>query len=139
MAVPPSGVVIWKLSVGTFLTMSAKTLKLAAPRGMSMWLARLRGLPVSASSAARKSSKRRLISSATACSSSARRTTLILPHSPFSAARPAATAASTSAWPASCTRPTTSLVAGLRSSKVLPVATNSPLMKFRNCFMADVA
>src|SRR6218665_2165988 len=36
MAVPPSGVAIWKLSVGTFLTMSAKILKLAAPRGMAM-------------------------------------------------------------------------------------------------------
>ena len=97
MAVPPSGVVIWKLSVGTFLTMSAKILKLAAPRGMSMCEASERGLPVSASSAARKSSKRRLISSATACRSSARLTTLIRPHSPLSAARPAATASSTSA------------------------------------------
>src|SRR3990167_10310565 len=31
--------------------------------------------------------------------------------------------------------PTTALVAGLRFSKVLVVATNSPLMKLWNCFM----
>jgi hypothetical protein len=60
----PSGVRISKNSVGTFLTMSAKILKLAAPRGMSMCEARLFGLPVSAHSASRKSSKRRLISPA---------------------------------------------------------------------------
>jgi len=55
-----------KNSVGTFLTVSAKTLKLAAPRGMSMCEASETGLPVSATSACRKSSKRRVISSATA-------------------------------------------------------------------------
>ncbi len=47
-----------KLSVGAFLMMSAKTLKFAAPRGISIWEAKECGLPVSASSASKNSSKR---------------------------------------------------------------------------------
>ena len=43
----PSGVAISKNSVGAFLITSAKILKLAAPRGMSICEARLFGLPVS--------------------------------------------------------------------------------------------
>jgi len=47
----------------------------------------------------------------------------------------AATAASTSARPASCTWAMTSPWSGERLSKLRPVAWYSPLMKFRICFM----
>src|SRR5574338_56747 len=139
MAPRPSGVAISKNSVGTFFTTSAKTLKLAAPRGMSMWEARLLGLPVSAHSASRNSSKRALISATRASRSSTRRVSVIRPQGPFRAARAAATAASTSALPASATRPITAWVVGVRLSNHWPVATYSPLMKLRmSCCMVDV-
>ena len=77
--------------------MSAKILKLAAPRGMSTCEASECGLPVSATSAARKSSNRLLISSATPSSIATRSLTDSSPHGPDSAALAAATAASTSA------------------------------------------
>jgi hypothetical protein len=54
----PSGVGISKNSVPTFFTVSAKTLKLAAPRGMSMCFARRRLAGVG-HLASRNSSKRR--------------------------------------------------------------------------------
>ena len=66
MAPVPSGVAISKNSVETFFTVSANTLKLAAPRGMSRWRASDIGLPVSATSASRKSSKRALMPLASA-------------------------------------------------------------------------
>src|SRR5574337_497948 len=134
MAPRPSGVAISKNSVGTFFTTSAKTLKLAAPRGMSMCAAKLRGLPVSAHSASRNSSKRALISATRASSNSTRRASGIWPQGPFRAARAAATAASTSALPASATRPITAWVVGVRLSNHWPVATYSPLMKLRMSF-----
>jgi len=130
MAPRPSGVASSKNSVGTFFTTSAKILKFAAPRGMFTWALKWCGMPVSAISAATKSSKRRVISFATAYSSSTRSATVKRPQLPSSAARPAATARSTSARPASQMLAMSALSTGERLSKVLPVATNSPLMKF---------
>src|SRR5258708_6943653 len=57
----------------------------------------------------------------------------ILPHGPVRAARAAATAASTSALPAVWAWAVTSPVIGYRTSNVLPVSTNLPLMKFGSC------
>ena len=57
----------------------------------------------------------------------------ILPHGPLRAARAAATAASTSALPAVWAWAVTSPVIGYRTSNVLPVSTNLPLMKFGSC------
>src|SRR5260370_30626865 len=91
-AVRQSGVDIWNDSVEALLIVSAKILKLAAPRGISTWEARLFGLPVSATSAARKSSKRRMVSSATASRRATRSLTDIVPHGPSLGARAAATA-----------------------------------------------
>lgn len=63
-------------------------------------------------------------------------TTVMRPHVPFSAARAAATEASTSARPASCTCAITSPVAGERLLKFRTPLANSPLIKLRICLMS---
>ena len=101
MAPLPSGVSKRKASVGWLARVSEKALKLAAPRGISIWAAILRGLPVSKHSAVKNSSKRSLMRLATLFSKAMRSAWVILPQGPFKAARAAATAASTSVFPPS--------------------------------------
>src|SRR5208283_5291344 len=121
-----------KVSVETPFTVSANILKLAAPRGMSRWRARLGGLPVSRHSAARKSSSRALMPSATLARMSVRSATVILPQGPWRAALAARQAASISALPPSGTRPMRLLSSGVRFSQLLPVepSVNAPSMKW---------
>ena len=134
----PSGVSRRKASVGWLASVSEKALKLAAPRGISMCAAILCGLPVSRHSASRNSSKRSLMRSATLLSNSMRAAWVSLPQGSLRAARAAATAASTSSLPASCTSPIRLLSTGLRFSKVLPLCEPiyTPLIKCLNSCMA---
>ena len=108
----PSGVDISKVSVPMVVIWSANTAKLAAPRGMSTWLASEAGLPVSRISAARNSSKRAVMPSTSLRSSATRSGTLMRLQGPLRALRAAVTARSTSSAEASVTSETTSSLAG---------------------------
>ena len=128
----PSGVGRMNVSVETPFTVSANILKLAAPRGMSRWRARLEGLPVSRHSAARNSSKPRV----DAVGDFREQIGALGDRHPAPRARErglgGAQAASISARPPSGTRPMTLLSSGVRFSQNFPVepSVNAPSMKW---------